>query len=485
MFEILKELEKLKQFSIESKLLLCEKYAQRLMHYDTLDLSVVSTGNGVAPTELEIFSLFSIVFDTGSNTPLDIKTFSKIITEIRNYWHPKLNQSITEDDYADNFMMICGLTQFAVQGNIVQRLYRYHYFFNFINENINMANIFEQKFGCKFDDFEIFVFTVYLILSAKNACNPTIPLSYVFKKYENVMDALTITTDNFIKKLKGLYNNKFVNYFYGLKIQYLFPFIEASDGIYIPLPYLLINAATESLLNRLTEENTALRRDIGKNVIENYLSDIYSEVKSIHSISPEIKYKIGRQEILSPDIIIIEDDCCIMFDTKAIATSIKLREFSKEKIEETALILADNVSKVYKQIINYLNGHFSIGFDIKKENIFGVVVVLEDCHISRKRIIECAILKLEKNGPVEEMEKQYICSNIKVISLREVENAVLQNTSYLPSLISQRDEPNRWFDLSFCNSNVENGVIGSLGSFLEMIKSKYVMLIKEVDIKLR
>ena len=481
MFKILKELEKLKQFSIESKLLGCEKYAQRLMKSDTLDLSIIATGDGVAPTELEIFSLFSIVFDTGSNTPLDTKTFSQIITEIRNYWHPKLNQAIADGDYADNFMMICGLTQFAVQGNIVQRLYRYDYFFHFINENINMPNVFECKFGSGFDDFEIFVFTVYLILSAKNVGNPTIPLSYIFKKYKNVMDVLTINTDSFIRELKGLYGDKFIDYFYGLKIQYLFPFIEATDGIYIPLPYLLINAATESLLNRLTEGNNTLRGAIGKNVIENYLFDIYSEIKSIRLISPEIDYKIGRQPWLSPDVIVVENDCCIMFDTKAITPSIKLREFSREKIEETALILGDNVSKIYKQIVNYLNGHFTIGYDIKKENIFGVVVVLEDCYISRKRIIECAISKLEQNGPIEETEKQYIYSNIKVISLREVESAVLQNTSYLPALISQRDEPNRWFDLSFCNPTVENGVIGSLDSFLEMLKSKYVMLIKEID----
>lgn len=479
MFKILKELEKLKQFSIESKLLGCEKYAQRLMQSDTLDLSIIATGEGVAPTELEIFSLFSIVFDTGSNTPLDTKTFLKIITEIRNYWHPKLNQAITEGDYADNFMMICGLTQFAVQGNIIQRLYRYDYFFHFINENINMPTEFERKFGSDFDDFVIFVFTVYLVLSAKNAGNPTVPLSYVFKKYKNVMSVLTITTNSFIEELKGMYGDKFIDYFYGLKIQYVFPFIEATDGIYIPLPYSIINAATESLLNRLTEGNNDLRSTIGKNVIENYLFDIYSEVKSICSISPEIDYKIGRQSLLSPDVIIIEDDCCIMFDTKAIAPSIKLREFSREKIEETASILADNVSKIYKQIVNYINGHFSIGYDIKKENIFGVVVILEDCYISRKRIIEYAISKLEQNGPVEETEKQYIYSNIKVVSLREVESCVLQNTSYLPALISQRDEPNRWFDLRFYNSTVEKGVIGSLESFLEMLKSKYVMLIKE------
>lgn len=224
-----------------------------------------------------------------------------------------------------------------------------------------------------------------------------------------------------------------------------------------------------------------MRRAIGKNVIENYLLDIYSEIKSIRSISPEIDYRIGRQPWLSPDVIVVENDCCIMFDTKAITPGIKLREFSREKIEETALILGDNVSKIYKQIVNYLNGHFSIKYDIKKENIFGVVVVLEDCYISRKRIIECAISKLEQNGPIDETEKQYIYSNIKVISLREVESAVLQNTNYLPALISQRDEPNRWFDLSFCNPTVENGVIGSLDSFLEMLKSKYVMLIKEID----
>ena len=44
-------------------------------------------------------------------------------------------------------------------------------------------------------------------------------------------------------------------------------------------------------------------------------------------------------------------------------------------------------------IVNYLNEHFSIGYDIKKENIFGIVIVLEECYISRRRIMEYEISK--------------------------------------------------------------------------------------------
>lgn len=482
MDEILMQLERLNQYSMESKLLGCEKYAQRLMDCDSLDLSILATGEGVAPTELEIFSLFSIVFDTGATTALDTKTFSEIITAIRNYWHPKLYEAVDNGNYADSFMMICGLTQFAVQGNIIQRLYRYHYFFHYKNENVDMVNEFALKFGCDYDEYEIFAFALHLIFSMKADTNPSIPLTYIFNKYKQVKKSLTIETKTFIEELQKLYANNYTDYFFGLKIQYLYPLIDAPDGVYIPLPYLLINATTESLLNRLTEGNNALRRSVGKNVIENYLFDIYSELPALQAISAEITYKVGRNILLSPDVMVVENDCCIMFDTKAIVPNIKLREFSQEKIKETVSILAEFVLKLYKHMNNFLCGRFSIGYEVRREDLFGVVVILEDCFISRKQILDCAISMIETNTGTLDMDtKNHIYSNVKIISLREIESFVLQRTSYLQNLVSQRDDSQRWFDMRFGTPTIENGVIDSLADYLNVLKSKYIELIKEAS----
>ena len=45
--------------------------------------------------------------------------------------------------------------------------------------------------------------------------------------------------------------------------------------------YLIINAATESMLNRITFQDNKLRRTIGKEVIESYLYDIISQLGTV------------------------------------------------------------------------------------------------------------------------------------------------------------------------------------------------------------
>lgn len=66
--------------------------------------------------------------------------------------------------------------------------------------------------------------------------------------------------------------------------------------MYIPSPYLIINAVTESMLNRITFQDNKLRRTIGKEVIESYLYDIISQLGTVTWISPEIEYKIAKNK---------------------------------------------------------------------------------------------------------------------------------------------------------------------------------------------
>ena len=113
-------LEVLEKYSFESKMLLCQKYACRIM--DTSEISMeLALKENIMPWELETFVLFSVVYDNESITealPGDV--FAEVITTIRNYWHPEL--AITEQNgtYADTFIMINAIQQFPTQGLILQ-----------------------------------------------------------------------------------------------------------------------------------------------------------------------------------------------------------------------------------------------------------------------------------------------------------------------------------------------------------------------------
>ena len=71
----------------------------------------------------------------------------------------------------------------------------------------------------------------------------------------------------------------------------------------------------------------ALRRRFGKEVIEEYLFSIYRELNTVTWISREFEYFVGRDRRLTPDVLVEEMDKAILFDTKALSPSLKMRQF--------------------------------------------------------------------------------------------------------------------------------------------------------------
>lgn len=151
---------------------------------------------------------------------------------------------------------------------------------------------------------------------------------------------------------------------------------------------LVINAVTESMLNRVTFKDNKIRRAIGKEVIESYVYEIMSQLSTVTWITSEFEYYKGKDRILSSDVISVEGDKVIFYDTKAITPSLKLRKFDATEIENDIKIYAQDVVQIYNQIKNYLQGLFQLDKAYIKDNIFGIVVVLEDAVVSRKKVYD-------------------------------------------------------------------------------------------------
>ena len=145
-YELQLIVEQLRQYPLTEKLLICQNNATRLM--DLTHLEILNTSNPIYPWELEVFAELSLFADAPtarcsfSNSD---EAFINIINKIRNYQHPFL-QKQKNIDFANAFMMVSGLQQFKVQENILDRLYRYNYFWNFVNDKINMPKIFSKHF---------------------------------------------------------------------------------------------------------------------------------------------------------------------------------------------------------------------------------------------------------------------------------------------------------------------------------------------------
>lgn len=373
-------------------------------------------------------------------------------------------------------MMISALQQFPVQGVFLQKLYRYHYFFTFQNDKLDMKKVFFDKMRADYERLEEFAFMVFLGFSkeAQDVIPPTELQIFLTKAFadKDALRLLSIEKEEYKKQLFSLYKDNIIDQYYGLKIQYLYPFISGQDFTYVPSPYLVINAVTESMLNRITLGDGKLRRAIGKEVIEGYLYDIVSQLDSVTWVSPEIEYRKGKDKLLTSDVIAAEGDAVIFYDTKAITPSLKLRKFDAAEIENDVRIYAEDVIQIYNQVKNYLQGLFQLDKVYSKDNIYGIVVVLEDAVVSRKKVYEKVYALLEETATLSEEEKNYICSHIKVLPLRAIECMILQNTSLLPELKEQLDKPEKWYDYTYTNATVENGLISTYAQYEQNIKER-------------
>lgn len=447
-------LKELRKYTFESKMICAQIFSSRITGLDGISIeSITKYTNMIVPSEIETFTLFSIIYDdVSANKEMNLEVFSKFITGIRNYWNPKLDSYTSKESLATDLFMLMALQQFSVQGSFLFKLFRYNYFFTYANDEIDMSKLFREKFVVEYREYAIFAYVLYAFTSlefqnhsGKEFCATMVEFAL---RNKTVREHLTITKDDYVKELSEFYRGKVEDYFYGIKLQYLYPLIEGEKEIYIPSPYLVVNAVTESLLNRLTEGNNALRGLIGKEVIESYLFTIYGNLSSVSWKSREISYKDGK--CLSPDVLVSDSGCFIFFDTKSKTPSLKLRQLEKKVIEKDIDIYSDNIVQLYQRILDYLNGDFTLDRRYSKDEIFAVSVILEDSYINRVLIYMQAFEKLKNMGySLDDKEKEFIHSRIKIMSLRQIEDYVLRNQSIIPILCKQAESPDMWDDYQF------------------------------------
>lgn len=479
--DFLKELSK---YTLESKLLTCQEMSSRIMTSSKVDMGRAYKEN-IMPWEIETFAAYSIIYNSDDATEvIDWKAFGQIITLIRNYWHEGLTKAEKEGEYPETYLMISALQQFPVQGVFLQKLFRYNFFFTFQNDYVDMKQIFLKKIGVPYERLEEFAY-IFFVFSSKDAVG-NIPSGDVKKVWQatlsdkDVFNLLTIDEAEYRKELKSLYGDNIIDLYYGLKIQYLFPFVSGKKYTYIPSPYLVVNAVTESMLNRVTEGDNELRKKIGKEVIENYVFCIIKELGTVTWISREIEYFCGKNRLLTPDVLAAEGNNIVFYDTKAISPSLKLRKFDKREIENDIKIYAEDVEQIYYRIRDYIDGLFQLDKDYSKENIFGIIVVLEDAVVSRKRVYEKAFSLIEDAFSLTDEEKRFISSHIKILPLRSIENSVLENKSILPVLLKQINEPDKWYNYNYSNESLGHSGIQIYEQYVNDIKSRVKKKIKSV-----
>ncbi len=468
----------LKRYSFEEKMRICTEHSRKLV--DIKGLNFVEDKNGKAlPWELETFALFAVL----STNEYDNRTFSSkkshkqfidIINAIKGYIPTTFE--LSNNQFFDNFIIVAGLTQFHPQESFILKYHRYNYFFNFKNDTVDMSSEFNEKFGSTYNDFVEFGWLTNALYSKDIPHDDIVNkiIKYLFLKYSHVLRKLVIERENLIHLQQGVSTN-IDEYLYCFKYFCQFPFVKYDEDFFLPLPHLLFQSVTASLLFRLTEDNKRIRDIFGKEVLESYLFEITETSFKYEEIKQEFIYKGQKGEERTLDLMIKNNNQCLLIDIKSMAPSITIRSLKTNAIDTTLSRLIVQLVSLYKHIKSKFAQEYSpfkSNNEFEKENIFGFIVLLEDSYISREIIHLGAAKKLKIE--TESDEYKWMCSNLRIVSLYDYESIVLFNDNIFDHLTFSRDKQSTWFNFGivqyeiYSNKEMNSKVVESQNSLLEL-----------------
>jgi hypothetical protein len=422
---------KIRRFNFDSKMETLRKL-DHLFEYNKVNKNEVLSKNlfvdsrptkwlkphAVYPWEIEYLSIMSIINEEWDGFKKDlnkISDFRVLVNKYRNYNPPLLHIRDKEEnsekelffrDKFDFFFIRTALQQLNLQNHPLKSLYRYNYFFNFENQKFNVKAIFKSVFGFPYKDYVYFSIALYALSWISND-NITVDRlldqlgdGKLFSN-EKIMELLNELSSN-RREIKNIYYKmnsedermKIYNY-NPLRMK---PIIKEKEIIYLPMPQLLYKAVTEGFFHWLCDQSSIenFRIKFGKNTFEQYVNNILTW-NSSYKIIPEFKYNVGKNELKSPDFMLIKNNEVILVEVKSTTPSIKLRytdveEYSKqlEKAYGKALIqclkkekhiksqslyhekLPDKINHVYFLIITLENFHIPPS-EFMKKNIREIV----------------------------------------------------------------------------------------------------------------
>jgi len=472
----------LKRYSFSEKMEICQKCSQKIMQSSPyyIDPKKIVLQNLPQTWDLETFALFSIMTEKEYQYKTfkdieDQRIFIEIINAIKSYCHP----SILSNNDPDYWLMGLSQFQFKEQTDIHVRLFRYNYIFSFKNNDLDMPEIFKNFFKATYADFYLPALLIYnLFVYPSNAYKLNEAIDKIFFSYNKIFKFLVIKRSAFILEQNKCLLNGINSYQHSFKFFYPYPFINYKEKTYLPLPYLIVDAITDSLFRRLTHDNLQLLQKIGEFALQNYLEFILKESLSYDEIKPEIKYYC-KTEYRTPDVMVRKGHVCILFDSKLSLTTIRVRDFDIQTINNIVEKYASSIVQIYNRIREFnLYNPFSIK-NFEKKDVFGVIVLFDDSYVSRANIYKRAIEKL--GIKMDSNEYKFILTNIKIVNIEEIEQTAFHLTDYISTLVLQRDNYNaNLFSMNPYKIDLSSKK-GILPAFISFRDNTYVSLDKIVN----
>lgn len=469
----------LKRFSFEEKMRMAQNFSRRT--FTPKGVVDVDTMREIpSPWELETFVLFAIKAEEWKYDAFKGKNhrkFEQIINCIRDE-NPPIMEMADGEGFLTWFLAVTASVQLEIQEYYPFKMFRFNYFFSFVNEKINMPAIFREKFGCDYYEYSLLGHMLWLGFTTKDFTQEmftaittrfAVPVSHLILSRQEYIEALDkITTD-------------LENYLYCLRPSYSYPFVDYKGAAYCPLPHLLRRATTSSLMHRLTDGNSKLMELIGKEVYENYLYTIISESGIFDEVKSEQEYTLRKTPRRTADVMARRGNDYVFFDSKAFTPKIAIRTFSQEALDRDIERLAQSCAQVYKHIRQRFLTEYCY-FDSTPQtpvnNIFGLVVVQENPYIRGNAIYRKAA---EILGISEESDEfVWLYTHVGLTAIHSIERFCFSGTEMCTALHATCDEgkmAHAWL-IGDTNSMI---IYRQHREFMEKVKQDMVLILKELE----
>lgn len=444
------------------------------------------------PWCLETFVMLALEADEYTNGRFEGKGKSRFVDMMNTIWGA--SGKVFEQDrgrfhFPDLFFPVSLMIQFPMQESYSIKLFRFWTIFTDNAEPIKLQEQFERKFEVGYYDYLMLAETLYSIIRLLPKINKVIiPHKVVefliLKRFPEATRNLLISREDYVR-LQQKYTGDSVDpyrYLYSVRPSYQYAFVSSGNLFYFPLPHLIIQNVTTSLMYRLTEGDNKLRTDIGLYVWEPYLLNLLRdgmELGLYDEVLPEQKYKYKGSNSKSPDVLVRKGDDVLFMDSKSTVPSAGIRNLSENAYEEHIKIVGGYIAKLYRQIcrFQYYNPFSSIATH-NKVNYWGVIVVLEDSHICREFYFESARaeLKLQK----ESDEYKWMCDHIQVAGLYDIELMSLTGQSVIDACKRARQDSTWKYAFSGAPDEPMPFVSTKFLEFQEMIDRDFKKILNEL-----
>lgn len=448
-----KILTTLRRYTFDDKCRICQLASASTMGRFSMSLSDSQPAE-MFPWDVETFFTLSIAAKEWAYNSFDknnISVFFNIMNDIHQFQDLALTPFLCSPQFESSFYSPLCSQQYEVQETIDYKLFRYNYIFNFQNENIDMRSIFYNKFNCPYSDFQLIAIVLWLQFQIQDI-NPNHITTFFATNFQSAFSNLLISRDNYLEELDKITTNVF-EYYLCFKPSFKYSFINFDKIIYFPLPHLIVRNCTTSLLHRLTDLDNPLKDRIGKFVLEQYLYDIILDSGVFDEVHPEVVYKQNGTNSYSSDVLTRCDDDFLFLECKSLSPKINVRLCNEISIKENIERLAQGCVQLYNQLtvaFPYLFNPFVSSVIPNEDNVWGLLVVLEDSYLERSLIYArtAELLNLSSSSK----NYKWLTSHIGIVPLYSVERYCFTKTSLIDNLKSSAKS-------GFMNANLLFGKI--------------------------